>query len=184
MLTLSLLLSAAAGVNAYLGGEVKSVSINETSFICADDCTFGGVYFAQPGHFCPDNEVIVTKDKEGTSNPNPFLNFDCIGMGKSNGLIERPRSSGEEPPECLLLEVTDDNQPGDCVSYRVPGAGTKTVQWSDVEKEIKSAAAPKSNECAKEGRKVFDECRENKSRSFDECHKKGADAIESCQGLQ
>ncbi|KAM3432562.1 hypothetical protein NHJ13734_006806 [Beauveria thailandica] len=182
MLTLSLLLSVAAGVNAILGGEVASVMINETSFICAEDCAFGGAYFGQEGYFCPESEVIARLDENG--NDNPYLPFDCIGMEKIHGFKFRQRSSGEEPRKCKVAKVTGSLTPDDCIAYKTPDAGTKTVQWSDIEKELRAAAPPKSQEeCAKDGQEIFAKCRAN-SGEFDECNEKGAAAIKSCLGLK
>ncbi|OAA47189.1 hypothetical protein BBO_02644 [Beauveria brongniartii RCEF 3172] len=182
MLTLSLLLSAAAGVNAILGGEVNSVMVTETSFFCADACTFGGVYFGQAGYFCPEKEVIARLDAKGNLDRN--FPFDCIGMEKKYGFKSRQRSSGEEPRKCPVGEVTANSKPDACEAFRAPGAGSEIVQWADIEKQIKAAAPPKSQqECAKDGREIFAKC-QAESGGFTECNKKAVAAIKSCRGLQ
>ncbi|KAK8150291.1 hypothetical protein G3M48_003103 [Beauveria asiatica] len=182
MLTLSLLLSAAAGVNAILGGDVSSVMVTETSFFCADDCVFGGAFFGQGGYFCPEREIIARLDDKGNDDPN--FPFDCIGMEKEYGFTFRQRSSGEEPRKCPVSEASALNKPDECLAYKGDGSGSQTVQWSDIEKELKAAAPPKSQqECAKDGREIFAKCRAE-SGAFVECNKKATAAIKSCRGLQ
>ncbi|KJK84925.1 hypothetical protein H633G_11254 [Metarhizium anisopliae BRIP 53284] len=68
MLALSLLLSAAAGVNAILGGDIKAVRISDvekTSF-CPNDCVFGDGFFQQVGKYCLKNETVILSSDELT----------------------------------------------------------------------------------------------------------------------
>ncbi|KAM3452144.1 hypothetical protein MY3296_004733 [Beauveria thailandica] len=182
MLALSLLLSAAAGVNAAKSGEVRAVMINETSFFCAEYCVFDGAFFTVDGHYCPEREVIARLDENGNDNRN--VPFDCIKLEKIHNFTFRQRSSGEEPQKCPIEEVAGWNTPEECQASRMPGVGSKTVQWSDIEKELSAAAPPKSQrECAKDGQEIFAKCRAD-SGEFDECNEKGAAAIKSCLGLK
>ncbi|PQK09585.1 hypothetical protein BB8028_0001g16540 [Beauveria bassiana] len=195
MLALSLLLTAAAGVNAMVGREVKAVKLSEKSYICADDCTHEGVFFAQKGYFCPENETIIKVQVKGNTE---FHFYDCDGTKLETGFSQRQRASGEEPPKCGVSEFEDSDEETFCSSFRSGGGGAgKTVQWSDVEKELKSAsseggngtpeenepAAPKSQEeCAQVGRQMFMECLQ-KSGEFKECDEQGRGAIQNCLGL-
>ncbi|KAM3435395.1 hypothetical protein MY4824_004861 [Beauveria thailandica] len=183
MLTLSLLLSAAAaGVNAIGGGEISSVMLNETSFLCPNNCVFGGAFFTEDGYFCPEREVVATLDENGKDNPH--RPFDCIELEKKHRFTFRPRSSGEEPPKCWIYEVKGLMTPEYCPASKSSEDGTKTVQWSDIEKELSAAAPPKSQrECAEDGQKIFAKCRED-SGEFDECNEKGAASIKKCLGVQ
>lgn len=193
MFALTLLLSAAAGVNAILGGEVSAVQISEDSFICADDCVHEGVYFAQRGYWCPEKEIIVRVDAKG--NDDHWFPFDCTGAKLPNGYRERQRSNGDKPaPKCDVMKSID-TEPNLCASNKSGGGKAgKTVQWSEVEKELKlvtsegGQATPEKNkparqksqqQCAEIGRQKFSECRQN-SGEFDECDKQGREAIENC----
>lgn len=68
------LLSAVAGVNAILGGEVRGIRINDKEFICANNYAYRNIYLTQLGRFCPKEEVIVVED--GNFNADG-VEFDC-----------------------------------------------------------------------------------------------------------
>ncbi|KAM3454103.1 hypothetical protein NHJ6243_008965 [Beauveria neobassiana] len=195
MFALPLLLSAAAGVNAILGGEVRAVKISDTSYICAESCVHDGVFFAQRGYFCPEKEAVLVVSLKFPDFPIP----DCTGATHREGFSERQPSSGEELPKCGIHKSVD-NEPDLCFFYRDSGSGKvkKTIQWSDVEKELESSATsegggqgtPEENQpaaqklpqqCVEIGRQVFSECRQ-KLRDH-ECYEQSRKAFEKCWGL-
>ncbi|KAM3459751.1 hypothetical protein MY5147_007028 [Beauveria neobassiana] len=183
MLALSLLLSAAAGVNAILGGDVAGVMVTESSYFCAEHCAFGGAFFGQPGYFCPEKEVIARLDDEG--NLDRQFPFDCIGMKDQYHFKYRQRSGREEPAKCKIEKATAPGRADQCLEFKATGPDAKTVPWSDIEKQLKAGAAPgkSQQECARDGIKIFQKCRAE-AGEFAECDEKATAAIKSCQGLQ
>ncbi|KAK9440168.1 hypothetical protein VB005_04789 [Metarhizium brunneum] len=187
MLALTILLSAAAGVNAILDGHVRGVQISKTKYICADDCVHAGIYFAQLGHFCPVKEV-ARREQGGELDVFPY---DCRGAKKPDGVVFAPHKDGEKPDNCTLNigDAADVNSA--CSANRIFGAGTKILQLSELTEMLKSAtantadnkkpASPKSKEeCAQIARKKFTECRE-KIDDFNECNNQGAKTFQNCQ---
>ncbi|KAM3524043.1 hypothetical protein NHJ13051_004756 [Beauveria bassiana] len=139
MLTLSLLLGAAAGVNAILGGSVMNVKISENLYICANGCAYEGAYFDMDGFYCPLEEVVRVEAPEGIDDllP-PDTPYQCAGVELSNGLTERPRRDGEEPFKCTLARKN--NQ---CLSTKSSGGSEnkETTEWLEVVEELKKAKA-------------------------------------------
>lgn len=136
MLALSLLISAAAGVNAILGGEVSQVVFPDGSYICADNCMYRDVYFSQRGYYCPSKEVVTLET--------PIFNidgleFDCADAPKLPDYTPRQRVNGEEPYKCK--QKPNHGQDSGCKANRLLGEFKKgkTLQWSEVERSLKSA---------------------------------------------
>lgn len=191
MLTLSLLLGAAVGVNAIIGGEIDAIKISETQFICSEDCVHQAVYFSSGGYACPSKEILVRVDGKGNDLPEPFSGsiFDCEGKKAPAGGSLRPLASGDELFDCDLYKITDPDRIA-CNSFKSPGSGSKTVEWSDIAKELESAGAPQQNtpapqksqqDCAREGGEAFRTCRAKPSANdFAQCDKEGREAIEKC----
>ncbi|KGQ05067.1 hypothetical protein BBAD15_g9685 [Beauveria bassiana D1-5] len=95
--------------------EVEDVKLSEKSYICADDCTYEGVFFAQKRYFCPEKETIIKVQANGNTN---FLFYDYNGTKLEKGLSQRQRSRGEEPPNCGVQEFEDSNEETTCFSFK------------------------------------------------------------------
>ncbi|OAA37611.1 hypothetical protein BBO_07641 [Beauveria brongniartii RCEF 3172] len=134
MLTLSLLLGAAAGVNAILGGEVIGVKVAEGEYICADDCAYNGVFFGQTGFYCRLEEAVGRVTPDGTDDT--WFPYQCAGAELANGYTERPRREGEEPRQCDPA-----NGESDCLSNKSLGGpkNPKTIEWSEIAEQLKKA---------------------------------------------
>lgn len=128
MLALSLLLSATAGVNAMLGSDIKAVTISSTTYFCPEDCTFGGGLFQRVGNVCLDSQTVISSD----GGSEEF--YACKGTSPE-GWQEQPNDG--LAPECNVYQSTP-NDPALCDSDRL-GEGGRIVQWSELEKLIKSA---------------------------------------------
>ncbi|KAF5130983.1 hypothetical protein E5D57_007332 [Metarhizium anisopliae] len=189
MLALTILLSAAAGVNAIIGGEVQAVQISNETHICADNCVYDGIYFAQQGYFCPVKEVV--RQEEG-GKLREWYPYDCRGAKPAPRVVHAPLKDGEKPDNCTLNkgDATNIIQSA-CIADRKVGSGTKILQLSELAEMLKSTtantadnkkpASPKSKEeCAQIARQKFTECRE-KIDDFDECKKQGAKTFQNCQ---
>ncbi|KAK9438551.1 hypothetical protein VB005_06697 [Metarhizium brunneum] len=186
-----LLLSAVAGVNAILGGEVRGIQITDEKYICADNCAYRNVYLTQRGIFCVKEEAVVVEDKKFGSIE---LDFDCKGALPPAYYTERPPSSGEEPRECEVRRINSEELL--CSSNRsFNGKELKMVSWKEVEKlqsatseggqgtpeenkpapqKPKQPLTPKQQECADKTVPKFnvckdDTCRESVIQEFREC---------------
>ncbi|KGQ03561.1 hypothetical protein BBAD15_g11212 [Beauveria bassiana D1-5] len=195
MLTLPLLLSTAAGVNAVLGGRVSAIKTSDKSFFCTENCVFDGIYFDQRGYYCPEKEVISKMDAKGDIDR--YLPFDCTGAKLPLGFSERQRFNGEEPPKYDILD-SKNSKPNVCASYNIRGGKAgETVQWLDVAKEPKlttsadgqataqenqPAALRLQQQCADNGRLIFFACR-RKSGEVDKCYQQFREAFENCLGV-
>ncbi|EFZ04453.1 hypothetical protein X797_006687 [Metarhizium robertsii] len=190
MLALTILLSAAAGVNAIIGGEVKAVQISETQFICADNCVFGGIYLAQKGHYCPAEEVARFEKDGEVFIPDPY---DCRGSNQATGYVYAPlKDEDKDKIENCRLHTGDATDDYACTANRiVDGGGTKILQLSEVVEMLKSTTAntadnnkpapPKSKEeCAQIARQKYLECHD-KTGDFDECQNQGAEVFQNCR---
>ncbi|PQK13016.1 hypothetical protein BB8028_0003g16300 [Beauveria bassiana] len=190
MHSLSLLLGAAAGVNAMLGGKIDAVVLPGNQFICANDCVHKRVFFGTRAT-CLENETVLLLDENGQlSVPGFPLEFLCREdpLLSVPGQRQRERRAGEAPEQCDLYPLTDPNEIY-CESNRNPNGKLKIVQWADVEKLLEEAAAgegsstpqqppgQKSREqCAREGQQAFAKC----DKGFAECDRLGRAAIKSC----
>lgn len=130
MLALSLLLSAAAGVDAMLGSNIIAVTTSNTTHFCPEDCTFGGGFFQRVGNVCLDSQIVILSSPDFAEEP-----YACNGTS--------PKGWQEQPddglaPECDVYPSTP-NDPDPCYSDRF-GEGGRIVQWSELEKLIKSAS--------------------------------------------
>lgn len=137
MLALSLLLCAAAGVNAIIGGEVSKVEFPDGSYFCADNCVYRDVFFVQRGYYCPSKEAVTLVDKDNNFSP-LGIQFDCAGAPPIPGYGPRQRANGEELDGCERQPKNDEEYP--CISNKSTGSfkNGKTLQWSEVEKSLKS----------------------------------------------
>ncbi|KAM3510735.1 hypothetical protein MY11210_005608 [Beauveria gryllotalpidicola] len=199
MLTLSLLLSAAAGVNAIAGGNVEAIRLPGKSYICADNCAFQGVFFSQSGFFCPNDDTVVRVDDKGNLDDSwSGTAFQCAGEKVRTGLTTRQPSDGEKPFVCMAQEITTRDY-FDCAASKMGGGDgpKKAVEWSDVEKELKLAtenkpapeeAKPQTekqptqaqiNECGKPAQEARAKCQKT-GGTFEECYAKGRKAMEDC----
>ncbi|KAF5137735.1 hypothetical protein E5D57_001514 [Metarhizium anisopliae] len=192
------LLSAAAGVNAILGGEVRGVHISNKEYICAEDCVYRNVYFLQSGGFCPEKEIVAIQEKGPTLDKAVYL--ECNGTSLLTAprtpYREVPRFTGPQLFECGVGQI---KTPGEllCHSYRsLSGKEGKMVSWKEIEKELPSAKSegeqgtpeknkpapqkpkqpltPKEQECADKTVHKFNSCkdntcRENIKQEFREC---------------
>ncbi|EXU96433.1 hypothetical protein X797_010551 [Metarhizium robertsii] len=95
MLALSFLLSAAAGVNAMLGSDIKPVKISNTTYICPTDCTYGGRLYQRVGNSCLESEIVVSSDWGSED----F--YACNGTSPE-GWHERPNDGGAS--ECHVFQ--------------------------------------------------------------------------------
>ncbi|KID73456.1 uncharacterized protein G6M90_00g062220 [Metarhizium brunneum] len=190
MLALTILLSAAAGVNAILGGEVQAVQISNTTHICADNCVYDGIYLAQKGYFCPVKEVV--RQEEG-GKLREWYSYDCRGAKPAPGVVHAPLKGKEAPRNCTLFPGDLTKVSPSCIADKEVGGGggTKILQLSELTEMLKSAtantadnkkpASPKSKkECAQIARNKFTECRE-KIDDFNECNNQGAKTFQNCQ---
>lgn len=130
MLALSLLLSAAAGVNAMLGSDIKAVKISNTTYFCPNDCTFGRGFFQRVGHLCLDNEIVILSDEYSEE----F--YACNGTSPKGWRVQPDDGLA---PECIP-ETSTATEPDLCWSDRFGEVGTKIVQWSELEKILESAS--------------------------------------------
>ncbi|KAM3436916.1 hypothetical protein NHJ13734_004880 [Beauveria thailandica] len=188
MLTLPLLLGAAAGVNAILGGEVIGVKVAEGEYVCADDCTYNGAFLGQSGFYCPLEEAIHRVKSDGTDDT--WFPYQCAGAKLPKGFTERPRREGEEPSKCYSVEGEFE-----CLADRSLGGpeNPKIIEWSELAEQLKKAksqdeqsspekASPeKPVNCAAEGSNAFHKCRQEPNSSFDKCNQQGIAAIEKCR---
>ncbi|KAM3497433.1 hypothetical protein MY10362_009218 [Beauveria mimosiformis] len=188
MLTLSLLLGAAAGVNAILGGQVIGVkdADAEGKYICADDCAYKGAFLGQSGFYCPLGQVFRTVKPDGTDNS--WVPYQCAGDKLPAGYTERPRREGEEPEQCSSTEI-------ECTSNRGSGElkNPKIIEWSEIAEQLEKAksqdeqsspekTSPKKPvNCAAEASIAFRKCQQEPNPSFDKCNKKGIEAAEKCR---
>ncbi|PMB66333.1 hypothetical protein BM221_007320 [Beauveria bassiana] len=174
MLALSLLLSAAAGVNAILGGDVAGVM---------NTALLGVPSLASRDTFAPRKKSLPEWTTRASLDPQ--FPFDCIGLKDKYHFKYRERSGGEEPAKCKIEKATAPGQADQCLEFKSTGPDAKTVPWSDIEKQLKAGAAPgkEQQECARDGIEVFQKCRAE-ACEFAECDEKATAAIKSCQGLQ
>ncbi|KAM3437505.1 hypothetical protein NHJ13734_004629 [Beauveria thailandica] len=185
MLALSLLLCAAAGVNAILDGEVETVRISDTEFICAADCAFRGAFLGQSGRICAEPKAIVRLDKDGKVDDEWYgTAFECPGEKQFDGHTTRERSGGEKPLDCFVQPIKNPDFFG-CVSSKQGDGLGKVVDWADIEKELKLKTAEKKkltqaerNKCGKAAQEVHAEC--TKTGEFKECEEKSRAFMESC----
>ncbi|KAM0665137.1 hypothetical protein ACQRIU_005398 [Beauveria bassiana] len=188
MLTLSLLLGAAAGVNALAGGGVTGVNVTEGVHVCADGCSYNGVFFSENGYYCPMEELVHLVDADGTDAF--YFPYHCAGEDLSDGQTERRLRDGEKPLECDT-EISEKR----CIAYPYRlKRKSKVIEWSEVVEELKKAKAQNAQSspekpspalekpvnCADEGLKAFRKCQEEKVESFSECNQRGTEAIEAC----
>ncbi|KAM3440497.1 hypothetical protein NHJ13734_003264 [Beauveria thailandica] len=190
MHSLSLLLGAAAGVNAMLGSEIDAVVLPGNQFLCADNCVHQRVFFGTSGA-CLENEIVLLQDEDGYfSQPGFEPDFTCRGAPVLSypGHSQRERTADQVPKQCDLSPLTDPNDIA-CLANREVGTKLKIVKWADVEKLLEEAAAggasvtpqqpagQKSREqCAREGQQAFAKC----DKGFAECDRLGRAAVESC----
>ncbi|KAM3441977.1 hypothetical protein MY4824_001391 [Beauveria thailandica] len=185
MLALSLLLCAAAGVNAILDGEVETVRISDTEYICADDCAFRGAFLGQSGRICTEPKAIVRLDKYGKVDDEWYgTAFECPGEQLPVGITTRERSGGEKPLDCHVHPITNPDFFG-CISPREGEGLGKVVDWADIEKELKLKTAEKKkltqaerNKCGKAAQEVHAEC--TRTGGCKECEEKSRVFMESC----
>ncbi|KAH0594456.1 hypothetical protein MHUMG1_07806 [Metarhizium humberi] len=190
MLALTILLSAAAGVNAIIGGEVHAVQISNTEHICADDCVYDGIYLAQKGYFCPVKEVV--RQEEGGKLREGWP-YDCRGAKPATGVVHAPLKDKEAPKNCKLHDGDLTKVAPACISDKDlgSGGGNKILQLSEVAEMLKSASAntadnkkpapPKSKEeCAQIARQKYLECHD-KNDDFGECQNQGAEVFQNCR---
>ncbi|KAM3429268.1 hypothetical protein MY4824_008355 [Beauveria thailandica] len=134
MLTLSLLLGVAAGVNAIFGGNVVGVKVAEGEYVCADDCTYNGAFLDQSGVYCPLEEAVHRVEPDGTDDT--WFPYLCAGAKLPKGYTERPRREGEEPQKCDLVK-------GElkCISMKGIGGpkNPKIIEWSELAEQLKKA---------------------------------------------
>ncbi|KAK8144055.1 hypothetical protein G3M48_006371 [Beauveria asiatica] len=184
MLALSLLLCAAAGVNAVLDGKVETVRISDKEFICATDCTFRGAFLGQSGRICTEPKAIVRLDKDGKVDDEWYgTAFECPGEVQFDGHTTRERSGGETPLDCLVEKMNDPDF-FRCTSSK-GGDRRKVVDWADIEKELKLKTAEKKkrtqggrNKCGKAAQEVYSEC--TRTGESQECEEKSRAFMESC----
>ncbi|PQK12965.1 hypothetical protein BB8028_0003g15800 [Beauveria bassiana] len=189
MLTLSLLLGAAAGVNALAGGGVTGVNVTNGVHVCIDGCHYNGVFFSGAGYYCPIEEAVHVVLEDGTDDASPP--YQCAEEELPVGFTERQLHDGEKPLECQT--PTSVNR---CVVYENQrGRKQNIIQWSEVVEELKkakaqaaqsspekpSAAPEKPVDCGAEGSKAFQKCQQEKDASFDKCNQRGIEAIEACR---
>lgn len=184
MLALTILLSAAAGVNAILDGHVRAVQISNTTHICADDCVYDGIYLAQKGYFCPVKEVV--RQEEG-GKLREWYSYDCRGAKPAPGVVHAPLKDKETPRNCKLHKGDLTKVAPACISNKDTGSGggNKILQLSELAEMLKSTTAnttpPKSKEeCAQIARQMYLECRD-KTDDFDDCQNQGAETYQNCQ---
>ncbi|EJP65023.1 uncharacterized protein BBA_06198 [Beauveria bassiana ARSEF 2860] len=187
MLTLSLLLGAAAGVNALAGGGVTGVTLSDGLQLCPDNCHHKGVFLSATGYYCAIEEIIHRVRDDGTDDR--WYPYACPGATLPDGYTERPLRDGEKPSECW----TTTSELG-CLATTNRRGHPKVIKWSEVVEELKkakaqnaqsspekpSAAPEKPVNCADEGSKAFRKCQEEKVESFSECNQRGIEAIEAC----
>ncbi|KID98547.1 hypothetical protein MAJ_05475, partial [Metarhizium majus ARSEF 297] len=141
MLALTMLLSAAAGVNAIIGGEIKAVELETGEFFCAENCVNGGFYYSQAGYACPVGELVRKVDANG--NGHKYFPFDCadakLGKGWA-GWTVRPLRDEDKVKECGVFKSSGTEE-DICISYKTIGGGNKIVKLSEVEEMAKSATA-------------------------------------------
>ncbi|KGQ03713.1 hypothetical protein BBAD15_g11046 [Beauveria bassiana D1-5] len=188
MLTLSLLLGAAAGVNAFAGGGVTQVNLTDGVHLCIDSCHYKGVLFSEAGHYCPIEEAVHIVLEDGTDSFSPP--YQCAGEELPDGFTERQLHDGEKPLECVTS-----SRGGCLVPGNLRGRKEKIIEWSEVVEELKKAKAqdaqsspekpspaPKEPvDCAGEGSKAFQKCQRKKNPTFSKCSKEGLKAVEACR---
>ncbi|OAA51342.1 hypothetical protein BBO_01289 [Beauveria brongniartii RCEF 3172] len=195
MLSLSLLLSAAAGVNALvggtpvlennadLGGHQEPIQISDTQFICPGDCAFQGVFFGRPGHFCPEAEAVVRLDEDGKLDDERYGTvFQCPEERLADGITTRKPYNREKPSGCYVGKIRNPN-PISCSSNREGKSAEKTVKWSDIAKELKSKTEKRRtqggrNKCGKAAQEVYSQC--TKTGESQECEEESKAFMESC----
>ncbi|KAM3560074.1 hypothetical protein MY1884_003112 [Beauveria asiatica] len=185
MLALSLLLSAAAGANAILGGNVEAVTISDKEFICATGCAFRGAFLGQSGRICTEPKAIVRLDKDGKVDDEWYgTAFECPGEVQFDGHTTRERSGGEKPLDCFVQPIDNPDFFG-CNSPKEGDGLGKVVDWADIEKELKLKTAEKKkrtqggrNKCGKAAQEVYSEC--TRTGESQECEEKSRAFMESC----
>ncbi|KAM3454082.1 hypothetical protein MY3296_003350 [Beauveria thailandica] len=186
MLALSLLLCAAAGVNAILDGLVGTVRISDKEFTCATDCAFRGAFLGQSGRICTEPKAIVRVDKDGKVDDEwDGTAFECPGEVQFDGHTTRERSGGEKPLDCFVQPIRNPDFFA-CTSDKDDDGPRKVVDWADIEKELKLKTAEKKkkptqaerNKCGKAAQEVHAECA--KTGEFKECEEKSRPVMESC----
>ncbi|KID66189.1 uncharacterized protein G6M90_00g068060 [Metarhizium brunneum] len=140
MLALSFLLCA-AGVKAMLGIKVDGVEITDKEYVCADDCTFEGVWFGENGNVCAAKELVVVLH-DGKVNPKN-IEYACAEAANPEWST-RPPMNGEEPESCFLDKI-DPLSPVkyNCEAKRISkdkkvdvNADPVLEQWSEVRKML------------------------------------------------
>ncbi|KAM3554065.1 hypothetical protein ARSEF4850_006623 [Beauveria asiatica] len=183
MLTLPLLLGAAAGVHAILGGEVLGVKVAEGEYVCADDCAYNTAFLGQSGFYCPLEEAVHRVKSDGTDDTE--FPYQCAGDKIPKGYTERPRREGEEPRKCVLAEGESE-----CLSNRSIGGPEhpKIIEWSELAEQLKKAQSQdeqsspeKPVDCAAEGSNAFQKCQQEPNPSFNKCNQQGIAAIDKCR---
>ncbi|KAM3507588.1 hypothetical protein MY10362_001662 [Beauveria mimosiformis] len=196
MLSLSLLLSAAAGVNAILGGTPvlendanidpsQPIRISDTISICPFDCAFQGVYFGKPGYLCPEAEAVVRVKEDGKLDDDYWgTALQCPEEKVPDGMTTRKHSDhhSERPFGCHRDKITNPNSIS-CSSQTEGKSAEEIMQWSDVEKQIQAKTEKRRiqggrNKCGKAAQEVHAEC--TKTGESQECEEKSKAFMESC----
>jgi hypothetical protein len=138
MLALTMLLSAAAGVNAILGGQIKAVELETGELFCAENCVNSGFYYSEAGYACPEGELVRKVDANG--NGHKYFPFDCADAKLGPGWTGRPLRDEDKVRECDVFKPSGTDA-DICVSSKTTGGGNKIVKWSEVEEMAKSATA-------------------------------------------
>ncbi|PMB70138.1 hypothetical protein BM221_004787 [Beauveria bassiana] len=188
MLTLSLLLGAAAGVNAFAGRELIEVNVTDGVHFCVDSCHYKGVLFSEKGHYCPIEEAVRVVDKDGSDSF--YAPYQCAGEELPDGFTERQLHDGEKPLECATTTTE-----GCEVPAYLRGLKKKTIEWSEVVEELKKAKAQDAQSspekpspalkepvnCALEGSKAFQKCQKENKPTFSKCNEEGLKAVKACR---